>query len=194
MHRQQQYKQQPRNEQQQQPAPVGQKENSLPPPPAATAVTPGKKGRHVLAAVTPQKPFTPLKRSNRCSTNSHCQLFTANDNIQHVFSSCCIHLLYRTPGRGGSLGTPNATLFTPRAAKTPKPTETVGHESDEEETTEAGGAGTALEYFSPMPSAHTTPAKVCKYISCEIRTTLCLIRCVIYFRIRFACHVLYVIK
>ena len=81
---QQQQKTQPRNEQQQQP--VGQKENSLPPPPPSTAVTPGKKGRHVLAAVTPQKPFTPLKRSNRCSTNSHFQLFTVNDNIQHVFS------------------------------------------------------------------------------------------------------------
>ena len=84
-------------------------------------------------------------------------------NLNEAFQPSPVHLFYRTPGRGGSLGTPNATLFTPRAAKTPKPTETVGHESDEEETTEAGGAGTALEYFSPMPSAHTTPAKVCKY-------------------------------
>ena len=38
-------------------------------PMAEAAVTPGKRGRHVLAAVTPQKPFTPLKRSNRYSIN-----------------------------------------------------------------------------------------------------------------------------
>ena len=69
---QQQQQQQQHNGQQQ---PVGQKENSLPPPeeeiPAAVtaAATPGKRGRHVLAAVTPQKPFTPLKRSNRYRTH-----------------------------------------------------------------------------------------------------------------------------
>ena len=68
---QEQQQQQQHNEQQQ---PVGQKEKSLPPPeeeiPAAVtaAATPGKRGSHVLAAVTPQKPFTPLKRSNRYGT------------------------------------------------------------------------------------------------------------------------------
>ena len=71
--------------------------------------------------------------------------------------------LHRTPGRGGSLGTPAAMLLTPQAAKTPNPaasaTVAADDESEGEET--AAGAGTPLEYFSPMPSAPTTPAKVC---------------------------------
>ena len=74
----------------------------------------------------------------------------------HNFTHAYFH---RTPGRGGSLGTPVAMFLTPRASKTPNPA-AADHESEEEEET-AAGAGTPLEYFSPMPSAPTTPAKVC---------------------------------